>query len=215
MYKRQVYNGVEEGIERVSKFIMPVLLIMVIGIAIFSLTLKTTLDDGTVRTGLQGLKVYMKPDLTGITVGRFLLITLDAMSQLFFSLSVSMGIMITYGSYMKKETSIEESTKNVEIFDTAIAIMAGLMIIPAVFAFSGGDPDTLQAGPALMFITIPKVFASMGFGTFAGVMFFLLVLFAALTSSIALTESAVSTFEDELGWSRKKSTVLCLSLIHI
>jgi len=110
---------------------------------------------------------------------------------------------------MKKETSIEESTKNVEIFDTAIAIMAGLMIIPAVFAFSGGDPDTLQAGPALMFITIPKVFASMGFGTFAGVMFFLLVLFAALTSSIALTESAVSTFEDELGWSRKKSTVLC------
>ena len=97
-----VYNGVEEGIERVSKFIMPVLLIMVIGIAIFSLTLKTTLDDGTVRTGLQGLKVYMKPDLTGITVGRFLQITLDAMSQLFFSLSVSMGIMITYGSYVNR-----------------------------------------------------------------------------------------------------------------
>lgn len=127
----------------------------------------------------------------------------------YYSLSIAMGILITFGSYMKKETSIEESTKNVEIFDTAIAIMAGLMIIPAVFAFSGGDPDTLQAGPALMFITIPKVFASMGFGTFAGVMFFLLVLFAALTSSIALTESAVSTFEDELGWSRKKSTVLC------
>jgi NSS family neurotransmitter:Na+ symporter len=132
-----------------------------------------------------------------------------AMGQMFYSLSIAMGILITFGSYMKKETSIEESTKNVEIFDTAIAIMAGLMIIPAVFAFSGGDPDTLQAGPALMFITIPKVFASMGFGTFAGVMFFLLVLFAALTSSIALTESAVSTFEDELGWSRKKSTVLC------
>ena len=127
-----------------------------------------------------------------------------AMGQMFYSLSIAMGILITFGSYMKKETSIEESTKNVEIFDTAIAIMAGLMIIPAVFAFSGGDPDTLQAGPALMFITIPKVFASMGFGTFAGVMFFLLVLFAALTSSIALTESAVSTFEDELGWSRKK-----------
>ena len=95
-----------------------------------------------------------------------------------------------------------------EIFDTAIAIMAGLMIIPAVFAFSGGDPDTLQAGPALMFITIPKVFASMGFGTFVGILFFLLVLFAALTSSIALTESAVSTFEDELGWSRKKATLI-------
>ena len=82
------------------------------------------------------------------------------------------------------------------------------VIIPAVFAFSGGDAATLQAGPSLMFITIPKVFASMGFGTLTGVMFFVLVLFAALTSSIALTESAVSTFEDEFKWSRKKSTTI-------
>ena len=123
------------------------------------------------------------------------------------SLSIAMGILITFGSYMKKDTSIEDSTQNVEIFDTAIAIMAGLMIIPAVFAFSGGDPDTLQAGPALMFITIPKVFASMGLGAAVGILFFVLVLFAAVTSSIALTESAVSTFEDELHWSRKKATV--------
>lgn len=105
---------------------------------------------------------------------------------------------------MKKDISIEESTEHVEIFDTAIAMIAGLMIIPAVFAFSGGEPDTLQAGPSLMFITLPKVFASMGFGSAAGVLFFLLVLFAAITSSIALTESVVSTFEDEFGWSRKK-----------
>ena len=119
-----------------------------------------------------------------------------------------MGILITFGSYMKKDVSIEDSTKNVEIFDTAIAIMAGLMIIPAVFAFSGGDPDTLQAGPSLMFITIPKVFDSMGLGTGVGILFFVLVLFAAMTSSIALTESAVSTFEDELGWRRKKATVI-------
>ena len=132
----------------------------------------------------------------------------SAMGQMFYSLSIAMGILITFGSYMKKDISIEDSTQNVEIFDTAIAIMAGLMIIPAVFAFSGGDPDTLQAGPALMFITIPKVFENMGLGTLVGVMFFILVLFAALTSSIALTESAVSTFEDELKWSRKKSTVL-------
>ena len=109
---------------------------------------------------------------------------------------------------MKKDVSIEESTENVEIFDTAIAIMAGLMIIPAVFSFSGGDPDTLQAGPALMFITIPKVFESMGLGTVVGILFFTLVLFAAVTSSIALTESAVSTFEDELGWDRHQATVL-------
>ena len=131
-----------------------------------------------------------------------------AMGQMFYSLSIAMGILITFGSYMKKDVSIEGSTKNVEIFDTAIAIMAGLMIIPAVFAFSGGDPDTLQAGPSLMFITLPKVFDSMGMGTFVGIMFFVLVLFAAMTSSIALTESAVSTFEDELGWGRKKSTVI-------
>ena len=127
---------------------------------------------------------------------------------MFYSLSIAMGILVTFGSYMKKDVSIEGSTKNVEVFDTAIAIMAGLMIIPAVFAFSGGDPDTLQAGPALMFITIPKVFASMGLGTPIGILFFVLVLCAALTSSIALTESAVSTFQDELRWHRKKATVI-------
>ena len=137
-----------------------------------------------------------------------------AMGQMFYSLSIAMGILITFGSYMKKDTSIEDATRNVEVFDTAIAIMAGLMIIPAVFAFSGGDPDTLQAGPSLMFITIPKVFANMGLGTGVGILFFLLVLFAALTSSIALTESAVATFEDELGWGRKKSTVV-IGLIMI
>lgn len=108
----------------------------------------------------------------------------------------------------EKDVSIEGSTENVEIFDTLIAMMAGLMIIPAVFSFSGGDPDTLQAGPALMFITIPKVFESMELGSLVGVLFFVLVLFAAVTSSIALTESAVSTFEDELGWSRKKAAAV-------
>ena len=191
-----IYAGVRNGIERVSKFMMPILIVLSIIIAVYSVT----------RPGaLAGVKYFLVPNFKNFSW----MTVVTAMGQMFYSLSIAMGILITFGSYMKKETSIEESTKNVEIFDTAIAIMAGLMIIPAVFAFSGGDPDTLQAGPALMFITIPKVFASMGFGTFAGVMFFLLVLFAALTSSIALTESAVSTFEDELGWSRKKSTVLC------
>ena len=185
-----IYAGVRNGIERVSKFMMPILVVLSVIIAIYSVT----------RPGaLAGVKYFLVPNISNFSW----MTVVAAMGQMFYSLSIAMGILITFGSYMKKETSIEESTKNVEIFDTAIAIMAGLMIIPAVFAFSGGDPDTLQAGPALMFITIPKVFASMGFGTFAGVMFFLLVLFAALTSSIALTESAVSTFEDELGWSQK------------
>ena len=135
------------------------------------------------------------------------------MGQMFYSLSIAMGILITFGSYMKKNVSIEKSTENVEIFDTGIAIMAGLMIIPAVFAFSGGSTENLKAGPSLMFITIPKVFANMSMGGFVGILFFLLVLCAALTSSIALTESAVSTFQDELGWGRKKSTLIITGIM--
>ena len=190
-----IYAGVQNGIERVSKFMMPVLVVLSVIIAIYSVS----------RPGaLEGVKYFLVPNLANFSW----MTVVSAMGQMFYSLSIAMGILVTFGSYMKKDVAIEESTQNVEIFDTAIAIMAGLMIIPAVFAFSGGDPDTLQAGPALMFITIPKVFASMGLGTVVGVLFFLLVLFAAVTSSIALTESAVSTFEDELGWSRKRSTVL-------
>ena len=189
-----IYMGVRNGIERVSKFMMPILVILSVIIAVYSVT----------RPGaMAGVKYFLVPNLENFSW----MTVVSAMGQMFYSLSIAMGILVTFGSYMKKDTSIEDSTKNVEIFDTAIAIMAGLMIIPAVFAFSGGDPDTLQAGPSLMFITLPKVFAGMGFGTGTGILFFLLVLFAAITSSIALTESAVSTFEDELHWSRKKATV--------
>ena len=190
-----IYAGVRNGIERVSKFMMPILVVLSVIIAIYSVT----------RPGaMAGVKYFLVPNLKNFSW----MTVVAAMGQMFYSLSIAMGILITFGSYMKKDSSIEDSTRNVEVFDTAIAIMAGLMIIPAVFAFSGGDPDTLQAGPALMFITIPKVFANMGFGTVVGILFFLLVLFAAVTSSIALTESAVSTFEDEIGWSRRKSTVV-------
>ena len=190
-----IYAGVRNGIERVSKFMMPILVVLSVIIAIYSVT----------RPGaIEGVKYFLVPNLKNFSW----MTVVTAMGQMFYSLSIAMGILITFGSYMKKDSSIEDSTRNVEVFDTAIAIMAGLMIIPAVFAFSGGDPDTLQAGPALMFITIPKVFANMGFGTIVGILFFLLVLFAAVTSSIALTESAVSTFEDEIGWSRRKSTVV-------
>ena len=189
-----IYMGVRNGIERISKFMMPILVILSVIIAVYSVT----------RPGaMAGVKYFLVPNLENFSW----MTVVSAMGQMFYSLSIAMGILVTFGSYMKKDTSIEDSTKNVEIFDTAIAIMAGLMIIPAVFAFSGGDPDTLQAGPSLMFITLPKVFAGMGFGTGVGILFFLLVLFAAVTSSIALTESAVSTFEDELHWSRKKATV--------
>lgn len=190
-----IYAGVRNGIERVSKFMMPILVVLSVIIMIYSVT----------RPGaMEGVKYFLVPNLKNFSW----MTVVSAMGQMFYSLSIAMGILITFGSYMKKDTPIESSTKNVEIFDTAIAIMAGLMIIPAVFAFSSGDPNALKAGPSLMFITIPKVFASMGFGTVVGIAFFLLVLFAAITSSIALTESAVSTFEDELHWGRKKSTVI-------
>ena len=190
-----IYAGVQNGIERVSKLMMPVLVVLSVIIAVYSVT----------RPGaLEGVKYFLVPNFKNFSW----MTVVSAMGQMFYSLSIAMGILITFGSYMKKDTSIEGSTRNVEIFDTAIAIMAGLMIIPAVFAFSGGDPDALQAGPSLMFITIPKVFDSMGMGTAVGILFFVLVLFAALTSSIALTESAVSTFQDELGWGRKKATVV-------
>ena len=190
-----IYAGVQNGIERVSKFMMPILVVLSVIIAVYSVT----------RPGaFEGVKYFLVPNVKNFSW----MTVVTAMGQMFYSLSIAMGILVTFGSYMRKETEIEAATEQVEIFDTAIAIMAGLMIIPAVFAFSGGDAATLQAGPSLMFITIPKVFASMGIGTLTGVMFFVLVLFAALTSSIALTESAVSTFEDEFKWSRKKSTTI-------
>ena len=196
-----IFAGVRNGVERVSKLMMPVLVVLSVVIAIYSVT----------RPGaLAGVKYFLIP-----YVANFAWMNgVSAMGQMFYSLSIAMGILVTFGSYMKKDVSIEESTENVEIFDTAIAIMAGLMIITAVFSFSGGDTHTLQAGPSLMFITIPKVFESMGFGHVVGVLFFLLVLFAAVTSSIALTESAVSTFEDELGWNRQMATA-CIGIIMV
>lgn len=190
-----IYMGVENGIERVSKFMMPILLVLALIISVYSIT----------RPGAMAGVAYMliphPENFSWMTV-------VAAMGQMFYSLSIAMGILITFGSYMKKEVSIEDSTVQVEIFDTGVAILAGMMIIPAVFAFSGGDPEQLGAGPSLMFVTMPKIFASMGIGRIIGILFFTLVLFAALTSSIALTESAVSTIADEFKWSRAKCTTI-------
>lgn len=149
-----VYNGVEGGIEKVSRFMMPVLLVLVIVIAVYSLTLKSTDAAGQTRTGMQGFFYYITPHIEGLTVGRFLQILLDAMSQLFFSLSVSMGIMITYGSYVKPEVDLNKAVNQIEFFDTGVALLAGVMIIPAVFVFSG--TDGMSAGPSLMFVSLPN-----------------------------------------------------------
>ena len=187
-----VLFGVEKGIEKVSKIMMPVLIVLSIFIAIYS-----AFQPGA----WEGVVYYLKPDFSKFSATT----VLAAMGQLFYSMSLAMGIMITYGSYMKKDVNLESSVKQIEIFDTGIAFLAGLMIIPAVFAFSGGTPEALGKGPSLMFVTLPKVFENMFGGTIIGVLFFLLVLFAALTSSISLMETIVSIFCDKLHLNRKLS----------
>ena len=197
-----ILGGVESGVERVSKFMMPVLVILAAVVMIYSIT----------RPGaMAGVKYMLVPDLSHFSI----MTVVAAMGQMFYSLSIAMGILYTYGSYMKKEVNIESATCQVAIFDSGIAIMAGLMIIPAVFAFYGGAPKVLNAGPSLMFITLPKVFASMGLGRWFGLLFFVLVLFAAVTSAISLAETSASTFQDELGWSRKKACGFMLLIMIV
>lgn len=189
-----VILGVEKGIENVSKVMMPVLIALTLAIAIYTLFIPGAID---------GLIYYIKPDFSKFSATT----VLAAMGQLFYSMSLAMGIMITYGSYMKKDIRLESSVKQIEIFDTGIAFLAGLMIIPGVFAFSGGDQAALGKGPSLMFITLPKVFDSMKGGTVIGALFFIMVFFAALTSSISLMETVVSIVRDKTGWGRKR---ICL-----
>lgn len=177
-----VIGGVEKGIEKVSKFMMPVLAVLAVVVAIYSVCLPGA---------MAGVKYYFVPDFSHFSVNT----VLGAMGQLFYSMSLAMGIMITYGSYMKKDVNLESSVSQIEIFDTGIAFIAGLMVIPAVFAFTGAAPE--KPGPGLMFVTLPKVFESMPGGVIVGALFFLLVLFAALTSSISLMETVVSIVCDK------------------
>lgn len=192
-----VLFGVEKGIEKVSKFMMPVLVVLSIGVAIYSACLPGA---------MKGVIYYLKPDFSHFSVTT----VLAAMGQLFYSMSLAMGIMITYGSYMKKEVNIESATRQISLFDTGIAFFAGLMIIPAVFSFSGGDESALGQGPGLMFVTLPKVFETFPGGTYIGALFFILVLLAALTSSISLMETVVSIFIDKFGWKRNVTCLIVL-----
>ena len=199
-----VYCGVEKGIERFSKIVMPALFVLIIGISIFALTVKDT-ESG--RTGMQGFLVYIKPDFSGLTFKKFMSVLLDAMSQLFFSLSVAMGIMITYGSYVKKDVNLNKSVAQIEIFDTLVAFLAGLMVIPAVYAFNG--LEGMKAGPGLIFQSLPQVFSAMGFaGRIIGPAFFVMVAFAALTSSVSIMEAIVGACMETFKISRKKITLI-------
>ncbi len=191
-----VVLGVEKGIEKVSKVMMPLLVLLIMVICIYTIC---TMDGAW-----SGVAYYFTPDFSKFSM----MTVVAALGQLFYSMSLAMGIMITYGSYMKKEISIEKSVHQIEWFDTGVAFLAGLMIIPAVFAFSGGDESALGKGPGLMFITLPKIFESMPGGTVIGAIFFIMVLFAALTSSISLMETIVSIFCDKLKLKRVAACIL-------
>jgi NSS family neurotransmitter:Na+ symporter len=203
-----IYLGVNKGIEGISKVLMPLLLLIVIGISIYSLTINYTDADGVTRTGMQGLKILLVPDIKNLTVKDFFNVLVDAMGQLFFSLSVAMGILIAYGSYVNDDTNLVKSINQIEIVDTLVAVLAGVMIIPAVYTFMGTDGMSVQ-GPGLMFISLPKVFAQMGtVGNIVGCLFFAMVFFAALTSAISVMEAVVSSFMDAFHISRTKATII-------
>lgn len=203
-----IFRGVNKGIESSSKVIMPVLLLLVVGIAIFSLTINYTDESGVTRTGLEGFGIYVIPSFEGLTVKGFFSVLMDAMGQLFFSLSVAMGIMIAYGSYVKDDANLVKSINQIEIFDTVVAFLAGVMIIPAVYVFMGKE-GMEASGPSLMFVSLPKVFAAMGkVGNLIGCLFFAMVLFAALTSAVSVMEAVVASLMDKFHISRLKAAAL-------
>ena len=202
-----VISGVEKGIEKFSRILMPILLLLVVGISVFSLTINHTDASGVTRTGLEGFKIYVTPDFSGMDLKGFMTLLLDAIGQLFFSISVAMGIMVTYGSYVSDDTNLMKSINQIEFFDTLVAVLAGLMIIPAVYAFMG--VEGMSGGPGLMFISLPKVFHEMGkLGVVIGILFFVMVTFAAVTSSVSVMEAIVSGLMDKWKISRRKSAIL-------
>jgi len=208
-----VFKGVNKGIEKLSKVLMPILLVLILGIAVYSVFLNHTDATGVTRTGFEGLKKYIIPNFDGMTRKQFLTVLTDAMGQLFYSISVAMGIMITYGSYVSKDTDLNKSVTQIEFFDTSVAFLAGMMVIPAVFTFMGTE-GLDASGPSLMFVALPKVFTAMGpaVGTIVGILFFVTVFFAALTSSVSIMEAVVSCIMDKFRMERKKAAGIVLLL---
>lgn len=196
--------GVKGGIEKANLFMMPALIVMAIGIAIYTITMPGALD---------GVIYYLTPDFSKFSPE----LVIGALGQMFYSLSLAMGIMITYGSYLNKKDSLTQSVTRIGGFDLGVSFLAGLMIVPAAFvAMGSGEAVAAKAGPSLMFITLPGVFNDMGgAATIVGFLFFLLVLFAALTSAISLTETCVSIIADGAGWSRKRSLITAMLFIVV
>ncbi|MCH4015279.1 MAG: sodium-dependent transporter [Solobacterium sp.] len=197
-----ILAGVQKGVENISRILMPVLLILAVFVAVYSVS----------RPGaLAGVKYFLIPNWKDFSWMTFV----AAMGQMFYSLSIAMGILYTYGSYLTDDVDIDKSTGQLEFFDTFVAVLAGLMIIPSVFSFFDGDISKLQAGPSLTFITLPQVFGSMRMGSLMAVAFFLMFLLAALTSAISLMETSINTFEDELHLSRPLCCVLMAVIMAV
>ena len=208
-----VLLGVKKGIESICRILMPILFLLVIGIAVFSLTLRSG-EGASARTGIEGFLLYVVPDVSGMRLKDFLIVMMDAMGQLFYSISICMGILIAYGSYLPDESNLMKSVSRIEICDTVFAFLAGVMIIPAVYVFMGREG--MSHGPGLMFEALPKVFADMGpVGNWLGAAFFIMVFFAALTSSISILEAIISGLTDKFKITRRKATFLdaCVTLV--
>lgn len=191
-----VIGGVENGIEKFSKVLMPILLVMIVGLAVYVLFLPSSLG---------GIKYYLIPAFDKLSF----MTVCAAMGQLFFSLSIAMGIMVTYGSYIKDDVSLVKSVNQIEIFDTFVALLAGLLVIPIVFAFSG-EAGLEASGPGLMFQSLPKIFSQMAGGRVLGLIFFVLVLFTAITSSVSVMEAIVSSLMDRLKMTRGKACAITI-----
>lgn len=197
-----VIFGVQKGIEKIGKILMPLLAVLSVGLAIFAMCQKGALE---------GVKYFLVPKVEGVNIAE---VFLAALGQLFYSMSLAMCIMITYGSYMKKDTNIQKSARQISVFDTGFAIVAGLIIIPSVFAFSTSPSDVMQnSGPTLMFVSLPNVFSQIPGANIIGALFFLLVLFAALTSAISLIEAIVAVLRENLGMKRWQACLIVFGVV--
>ena len=196
--------GVKGGIEKANLVMMPALIVMAVGIALYTLTMPGAID---------GALYYLMPDFSKFSPE----LVIGALGQMFYSLSLAMGIMITYGSYLDKKSSLTQSVARIGGFDIGVSFLAGLMIVPAAFvAMGSGEAVAANSGPSLMFVILPGVFADMGgAATVVGFLFFLLVLFAALTSAISLTETCTSIIQDGAGWSRKKALGTVIAVVVV
>lgn len=193
-----VLGGVQKGVERASTIMMPILVVITVGICIYICTMPNAWE---------GIKYYILPDFSKFSFKTIC----AAMGQLFYSMSIAMGIMVSYGSYVSDDTDLGKSVNQIEIFDTGIAVLSGFMIVPAVYIFSG-EAGLKTGGAGLMFKTLPKVFDLMPMGQLIGGLFFVLVLFAALTSSISIMEAIASNIMDKTGFSRTKAVLIVFAI---